>query len=193
MEYGVAESLEYYDDDSPTLIVMSYDPGVTVGWAVHRAPIDSLITMGFKGTVSDARFAWCAGAVGSGRSEDECVDVMVDLMREAYVLGDYSREKPDKFVVVMEDFIPRMFAQDRAFLSPVRVFSKFERDLYKMNRDLDFQVRYVKQSSSDALSIVSDARLKTWNLYRPGSIHARDAQKHGVLACRKFASGLLRV
>jgi hypothetical protein len=172
--------MEYQDDGSPTLLVVSYDPGVTTGWATHRLPIEPLMANGFKETVRDPRFAWTSGELGG--TEDQIVDQMVEVLKALYVLGDYS--SGDLFLIAMEDFILRRSEMDRSLLSPVRVFSKFERDLYKTG----LRWAYVKQSSSDALSVVTDARLQAWNLYKAGSVHARDAQRHGILAARKFSS-----
>lgn len=176
--------LEYADDDSACLIVVSYDPGGTTGWAVHRVPIDVLIIGGFKAATRDPRFAWTSGQFFG--HEDDMVDSMIDVLKSAYVLGDYGVNVQDRFVVVMEDFILRRSESDRSLLSPVRIEAKFSRDLYKTG----LRWAYVKQSASDAKNVVSDARLQAWNLYKPGSEHARDAQRHGILAARRYASDI---
>lgn len=183
-----------YEDEGQALIVLSFDPGMTTGWALHRLDHDVLVSSGFTEAVWSSRSGFALGQLTGG--EDEQVDEMVELTRYAYSLGVYDPEEsarisgapPDVFVVVMEDFVPRFLEQDRSFLAPVRLFSKYERELYRIRKDSGVCLPYVKQSASDAKNTVTDARLSRWNLYRPGMSHARDAQRHGILAARKYAS-----
>lgn len=181
--------LEYVDDDSPTLLIASFDPGVTTGWAVHRVPMDSLCTLGFREASRDPRFGWASGQLAAdpahGRGGlDYIVDEMVAVTRAAYVLGDYVGE--DVFMVAMEGFSMRIMDSQWHTLAPVRVAEKYEYWKHTVKDRVRFG--YVHQSASDAKNVVSDARLKTWNLYKPGSEHARDAQRHGVLAARRWSS-----
>jgi hypothetical protein len=176
--------------EEPALIVLSFDPGVTTGWAVHRLELHALITSGFSSAIWAPGSGWCSGEL-AGLTENHVVDEMFALTREAYALGDYSTARSgggDRFAIAMEDFVPRMLEQKRSFLSPVRVFSKYEYALHMRLEALGVRLPYIKQSASDAKNVVSDERLTRWQLYVPGSPHARDAQRHGVLLARKYAS-----
>lgn len=168
------------------LIVISFDPGVTTGWAVHRLDLKSLLKEGFTRSIWNSSSGWVCGEIGGdGLGEDAAVDSMMNLTRIAYSLGDYAY---DVFAIVMEDFVPRMLEQKRSFLSPVRVFAKYERDLYQARLLSGLALPYFKQSASDAKNVVTDDRLTRWQLYRAGSVHSRDAQRHGVLFARKVSS-----
>jgi hypothetical protein len=181
-----------YDDSGEALIVLSFDPGVTTGWALHRLDRSVLLTDGFTEAIWSDRSGWTSGQLVG--SENSIAYQMLDLTRFAYSLGDYTPQEsglesgglPDDFMIVMEDFIPRMIEGKRSFLSPVRVFAKFEL-LLEDRLPASLRVPYVKQSASDAKNVVTDQRLVRWNVYRPGLEHARDAQRHGILAARKYA------
>lgn len=181
----VSVDIDYEDDGSPALIIISFDPGVTTGWAIHRTPISVLLTSGFSEAVWDPRFGWASGQIG-GLNEDDTTDVMVDLTRTAYSLGDYRAG--DRFAIAMEDFILQIMQMDRSLLSPVRVFSKYEYAMKKLTQASGVVLPYFKASASDAKRVVTDERLSRWNLLKPGQIHARDAQRHGILLTRKYSS-----
>lgn len=186
---GASRAVEmgYEDDGSACLIVVSFDPGVTTGWAIHRTPIDTLTSQGFSEAVWDARFGWCSGQIG-GLDEDDTTDAMIELTRYAYTLGDYSSRVGDRFAIAMEDFVLQILQMDRSLLSPVRVFSKYEYAMKKLCEASGVVLPYHKASASDAKRIVTDERLSRWNLLKPGMQHARDAQRHGILLTRKYSS-----
>lgn len=176
--------LRYEDDGGCGLLVLSFDPGVTTGWAVHRLDLKVLMASGFQEALRSAASGYALGEL-RGQTENEMVDEMVAMTRSVFTLGDYAAG--DHFAIVMEDFILRRSESDRSLLAPVRVFSKYEYALDVLTRG-KVALPYVKQSASDAKTIVTDDRLIRWGVYRPGSVHARDAQRHGILFSRKVAS-----
>lgn len=181
--------LHYADNGGRGLVVVSFDPGQTTGWAVHRLDLDSLVGSGFVNTIYRETSGFCLGQIvgdGSDDSEMDMAEEMVDITRAAYTLGDYS--SGDLFAIVMEDFILRRSESDRTLLAPVRVFSRYEMCLRQVTRAGGITLPYFKQSASDAKNVVTDARLLRWQVYVSGMVHARDAQRHGILFCRKVAS-----
>lgn len=182
--------LSYRDDGSRGLIVVSFDPGVTTGWAVHRLNLDSLLATGFVNTIYQDTSGFALGQIygdGSDEAEFSMVHEMLDVVRAGFTLGDY--EAGDLFAVVMEDFILRMQTRERSLLAPVRVFSRYEMLAHEVLGGAGVTLPYFKQSPSDALNVISDARLKRWNVYDQScGAHARDAQRHGILFARKVAS-----
>lgn len=181
--------VDYEDNGGRGLVVVSFDPGVTTGWAVHRIDFGELKLGGFSSAIYKDTSGFGLGQItgdGSDASEFRMVDTMMDIVRSAYVLGDY--DEGDLFAIVMEDFVLQRSEASRSLLAPVRVFSRFEDRLYTIGRDSGVRLPYVKQSASDAKNVVSDLRLQRWNVYRPGMEHARDAQRHGILFARKVAS-----
>lgn len=189
------------------LIVCAFDPGETTGWSWHCAAKESLLRKGtaaslremrpdvelktLDASVRDLDLGMERGQFGKGDglSEDGQVDRMMELIRGAW--GAYDVEEGlDTFAVVAEDFILRMLSMDRNLLTPVRLNAKLERDM----RGVGFRLHL--QSPSDAKQAVTDARLKLWNVYDRGSgVHARDAQRHGILFLRRWSSqpGLRKV
>lgn len=158
---------------------LAYDPGVTTGWAVFRVPRERLLARGFIEAIRpDAGGAWNAGEFTG--SEDYAVDTMLDIARLVY--GEVDEDSGDEWAILVEDFVVRMIKMDRSFLSPVRIESMFRREMRGA------PVLVERRFSSDAMNIVTDGRLRDWNLYRPGSDHARDAMRHAVLMCRRYSS-----
>lgn len=171
--------------NDPTLIVVSFDPGGTTGWAVHQAGINALEVGGWT-FARQGHLSWDYGEF-QDRSEWYMVDQMVQLVREAW---SFLREGAgDLLAVVNEDFQLRQFSTDRNLLSPVRINSAFR---YTMRGS---GVPCFLQQPSDALFSITDERLRLWNLWQehPGKTkkeldHRRDAQRHGIFFVRKFAS-----
>lgn len=188
---AVELGLSYRDDGGRGLVVVSFDPGVTTGWAVHRLDLDSLVGRGFVETIYDDTSGFALGEIrgdGSDESEMDMAEAMVGLVRSAYVLGDYAGG--DLFAIVMEDFVLRRSEASRSLLAPVRVFSRFEMALRGVTSGAGVVLPYFKQSAADAKNVVTDERLRRWNVYEEsvGAVHARDAQRHGILFARKVAS-----
>jgi hypothetical protein len=115
---------------------------------------------------------------------------MVDITRAAWALADTVPVAEggcgDHFVIAMENFTLQILDSAWHTLAPVRVAEKYEYWMHTVRQAVRFA--YVMHSANDAKNIVTDARLIAWNVYKPGSVHARDAQRHGILTARKWAS-----
>lgn len=181
------------------LIVCAFDPGVTTGWSWHSAAKESLLRKGTALTLREMRpdveletldpdVAEMDLGMEKGQitgPEDDQVDQMMVLMRRCWSAYSVDPSAGDSFAVVTEDFILRRPEMDRSLLAPVRLNAKLERDMRGAG------LRLWVQSPSDAKNVCTDARLRTWNVYDPGSgAHARDAQRHGILFLRRWASQL---
>ena len=179
------------------VIVVAFDPGDTTGWSSHSAPKDLLMGGGTRATLCSMRRAmdgdglygsenigWRLGqfGVGEGLDEDQQTDRMIETCRMAWGVWEVD-ESTDTFFVVLEDFILRRNEMSRSLLSPVRLIAKFE---YAFRRK---GIYVCRQSPGDAKNVVTDARLRSWNVYQASSgVHARDAQRHGILALRRWGS-----
>lgn len=158
---------------------LAFDPGVTTGWCVYRLPKLLLLEGGFLEAIRPGNGGgWNAGEFTGG--DDYAVDTMLDIARMVY--AEVDEEAGDEWVILVEDFIVRMISMDRSFLSPVRIGAAFRREMRRAPVLVDFR------TSSDAMNVVTDGRLRDWNLYRPGSVHARDAQRHSILTARRYSS-----
>ena len=92
--------------------------------------------------------------------------------------------------VIVEDFILRHSSSDRSLLSPVRITAM----LYSMLTDEEDSISVHMQQPSDAMSIVTDARLKELGLWQVGRRHANDAARHMVLfLTRLLQSDVLKI
>lgn len=162
------------------VIVVSFDPGETTGWAVHAVDRELLVHKGFRAAVRDGG----EYRIGQFKHVDE--DAMADIMAERvrWAWRTYiEEEETDTFVVVLEAFRLRMLSRDPALLSPVRIMAKYEREMRTSG------VRQFLQEPVDALRIITDGRLRDWGLYDSAAGgHARDAQRHGILWLRKYSS-----
>lgn len=158
---------------------LAFDPGVSTGWCVHRLPKERLLAEGFLQAIRPGNGgAWNAGEFTGG--DNYAVDTMLDISRLVY--EEVDEEAGDEWVILVEDFILRRLQMDRALLSPVRIGAMFAREMRHAPVLVDFR------TSSDAMNVVTDGRLRDWNLYRPGSNHARDAQRHSILTARRYSS-----
>lgn len=164
---------------SGLVICVSFDPGETTGWAVHAVDRELLVGKGFRASVRDGDYH-----VGQFKHADE--NAMADMMRERvrWAWKQFIEdEATDTFVVVLESFRLRMLSRDPALLSPVRIMAKYE---YAM---ANAGLRTFLQEPVDAMRIITDGRLRDWGLYDASAgVHARDAQRHGVLWLRKYSS-----
>lgn len=158
---------------------LAFDPGVTTGWAVFRVPREKLLADGFIQAIRPGTGAgWNAGEF-SGEEEGQ-VDLMLDIART--VFAEVDEESGDVWSVVVEGFVVRMLSMKKSFLSPVRLAAKFRREMRNA------PVMLEEPFSSDAMNIVTDGRLRDWNLYRPGSDHVRDAMRHAIMMQRRYSS-----
>lgn len=158
------------------LVTVWADPGDTTGWSIHRAPIDLLMREGQVGAMRQVK--WKSGQFNAG-STSANVDAYLDLCRAAY---EKVADEEDVFVIGSEGFILRMLSTEPSLLEPVR-----------FNAVLDDRLRGTgtwaeRQMPSEAMNTITDQRLKLWGVHKPGAIHARDAQRHGLLFLRRFAA-----
>lgn len=161
--------------------VFAVDPGTHTGWSCIWFDPDVLFNNNLK--VSKAPVAWQAGQfIGE---EVQQVDFLLNKIRD-----DFGG---DGMAVVVEDFVVRSVKMERTFLSPVRIGHMLAYGLHIGGKEQDGVWRSRKvwdwASSSDAINVCTDARLKIWQTYLPGPDHPRDATRHGHLWLRRLKSG----
>lgn len=153
----------------PTIV--SVDPGGTTGWSVISVHPESLVDPDVS--ILENVIHWSHGQiVGPEDSQASQVLGLIDSWPGCMVL--------------IEDFVLRVSSGDRDLLSPVRITAKIEFGLYVA----DGNVPVHKQMPSEAKSVATDSRLKSWGFYeRKGGLeHARDADRHGLVWLRKCKS-----
>lgn len=158
------------------LVVVWADPGVTTGWSIHRVPIPMLMREGQVGSMSQVQ--WKTGQIRGG-STSANVDGYLELGRAAY---ERLADEDDIFVLGTEGFVLMMQSTDPDLLEPVRFNSVLEDRLRGTGQGVEVQL------ASPAMVTITDQRLKLWGAWKAGADHARDAQRHGLLFMRRFAS-----
>lgn len=160
------------------LVVVWADPGVTTGWSVHRVVVSELLVRGQVGSVG--RMWWRSGQYRSAGTS-EAVDSYLNLVRAVY---EKSGEE-DIVVIGCEGFTLMMQSTDPALLEPVRFLAVLQDRLRETEygREVGVQVQQPGERS-----IISEDRLRLWGLWKPGMVHARDAQQHGLAFLRRFAT-----
>lgn len=157
------------------LVVVWADPGVTTGWSVHRVEVSLLLREGQVGSVS--RLWWRSGQFRSPGTS-EAVDSYLALCRAAW-----EKAEPEDLVVIgCESFSLRMQSSDPALLEPVRFLAVLN------DRLRESGVEVQTQGASEMKNIITEQRLRLWGLWKQGAEHGRDAQRHGLLFLRRFAS-----
>lgn len=171
--------------------VFCVDPGGTCGWAWACLGFKELRTQGVVASLQAARryrggllLADSRFMVGEITDPDEG-SMAERVWSQLIVCGEMGARAsagavPEITDLVLEDFLLRERTSARNLLSPVRLNSKFEDYVRRERPDIQLHL----QSPSDK-SIISDERLKRWNLYFKGQQHARDAERHLVLWLRK--------
>lgn len=157
----------------PALVVVWADPGVTTGWCVLRVDIEKLIALGQVGV---RRWLWWK--VGAFRHEttSASVDSFMALGRAAWERAG----EEDVVVMGYEGFSLEMQSRDVALLEPVR----FEAVLKDRLRGTG--VTAERQMPGER-HVITDARLRLWDMWVPGLDHPREALKHGLVFLRRFA------
>lgn len=160
------------------LVVVSADPGVTTGWAVHRIPACRLLA---EGLVACAGLLRCSVGQFRGGSTSDNVDAFLNLARATY---EELTEEGDAWAMVVESFSLRMLSSDPALLEPERFASVLRDRLRGTGQGVEWQ------QPSEALSTITDARLGLWGLaeHSAGRAHGRDAQRHGLYYARRWSS-----
>jgi hypothetical protein len=159
----------------PALVVVWADPGRMTGWSVHRVPIWDLME---RGQVGSTAVTWSRLGQFGATSTSDAVDSYLGLCRAAWEKAG----EEDVVVIGCEGFTLMMNSKDHWLLEPVRFLSVLQ------DRLRETEVRVEVQGATDAKTTITDNRLKTWGLYVPGSDHARDAQRHGLLYLRRFST-----
>jgi hypothetical protein len=156
------------------LVVVWADPGVTTGWCVLRVPIKRLLELGQVGCVP---FLWWR--IGQYRSPDtsSAVDTFLGLAREVWARS----EEGDLVVVGCEGFSLEMLSRDVALREPVRFLAVLRDRLRGTGVGVEVQMPGER-------TVITDARLQLWGLHQPGLEHGRDAERHGLVFLRRFAS-----
>lgn len=119
------------------------------------------------------------------RGVDKLMELVEGSRARAEVLAEgatLARSKPSQIrqVVIVEDFILRQRTQSRDLLSPVRIGARLADRLHVASMG-----EPIWQQPSDAKSIVTDKRMKAWDIWQPGQPHACDAIRHLLLWLRK--------
>jgi hypothetical protein len=161
-------------DSGPALVVVWADPGVTTGWCVLRVPIARLLSLG---QVGSRRWLWWR--VGQFRTSgtSESVDSFLALGRAAWEKAG----EEDVVVLGCEGFSLGMLSRDKALLEPVRFLAVLEDRMRAAGGDVAIEVQMPGERN-----VITDARLRLWDLWVPGPDHPRDALKHGLAFFRRF-------
>lgn len=176
--------------------IIALDPGGTTGWSLFILPktitrdnveIPVLQSLNFHSILELSQANQFAhGQVDCGA---KCGNLYTGhhkgISTEGEAIGVYKLMKlidtwPDA-VIVIEDFVLRTLQKQKDLLSPVRITAALSYELWRRNRC------YFAQNVSDAKSIFTDDRLKTFEVYtEKGAMrHARDADRHLLLFIRR--------
>lgn len=155
------------------LNIIGIDPGKTTGWALWKIPRDSMYGNGQSEIVE--RYS---GEIRG--SESDQVFKLCRFFRTVQGL-DYKLGP----AVVCESFDFGSPLSDPEVYSPVRIAAMlqfcFEQTSLKQVGD----ARLVMQSRTIAKRVASDQRLKAAGLWKPGSDHERDAERHILTALKR--------
>ena len=151
--------------------VFALDPGTHTGWACVWFDPD-VVFGGQK--ISQSPVAWQAGmALGP---EQQQVDFLLSMVCRG------GRFAGPGLGVVVESFVVARISQEQTFLSPVRVGHMFAYGWHLLaGREVA-----AWQSPSDAKNVITDQRLRLWEMYLPGPDHPRDATRHALLWLRRL-------
>jgi hypothetical protein len=167
------------------LVVCAFDPGIRSGWAWFDFDRIEMCTLGTARGLKGAETN--LGQFDSSKGERYAVGQMVELTRRCWEWADID-EECDTFIVTIENFTlsPTLVSTSPELLSPVRMTARYLDRLETSGIAI-----WTRSSASEAKNTVTDQRLKLWNQYSSSSgEHARDAQRHGILIARKYASEL---
>ena len=173
---------EHATDENTSVALLAFDPGGITGWSMVTTTIGKIMDPTIQ--AAQVPTAWWHGQIDCTARDKKQV-----FWREAEAEGVAQMERlyedaPGVHVgVVIEDFLIRRFDKSRPFLSPVRLSSAFDQLMF------DRGVWTDRQMPSDAMTAITDARLKAWDFYvADGLGHARDADRHMLLFIRRLRS-----
>lgn len=165
------------------LVVCAFDPGIQTGWAWYDVDRIDMCTLGTRLGLKGADHEH--GVFDTSKGERHHIDQMIAVTRACWAWAEVNEER-DTFVVTIEDFILRELSSDRELLAPVRLTAR-----YLDRMETSGLAIWTRTTASEAKRTVTDERLRIWNQYDKSSgEHARDAQRHGILVLRKYASDL---
>lgn len=171
-QMGVVAAVE--KADGPALVVVWADPGITTGWCVLRVPIVVLLELGQVGAT---RWLWWKVGQFKYAATGASVDSYLSLCRAAWE----KAEECDIVVLGCEGFSLGMLSRDVSLLEPVRFLAVLVDRLRGTGVGVEVQMPGER-------SVITDARLRLWDLWVPGPDHPRDALKHALVFLRRFAS-----
>jgi len=155
------------------LNIIGIDPGKTTGWALWKIPRVSMYAGGESEIVE--RYS---GEIRGGES-----DQVMKLCRFFRMVQNLDYKLGP--AVVCESFDFGSPLSDPEVYSPVRIAAMlrfcFEQGGVKMVGDS----RLVMQSRTMAKRVANDQRLKAAGLWKPGSDHERDAERHIMTALKR--------
>ena len=154
------------------LAVVWADPGKMTGWCVVRVPVKTLLRLGQVGSTSQT---WWRSGQYEAVSTSDAVDKYLGVARQVWERS----EEDDAVVIGCEGFSLQMQSTDYWLLEPVRFLAVLQ------DRMLAAGVRVEVQMPGER-TIITDARLQSWGLWKPGAVHARDAQRHCLRFLRRF-------
>ncbi len=165
--------------------IAAIDPGLSTGCAWACVGRKELKRLGAHGAL--------LSAVEAGRWQGEEINGDSDAARvQAILLWLESRHEATYRVTsgymsavshfIVEDFVRREDTTDSSLLAPVRIMEK----LFEWVLPDDPLMQVLKQQPSQAKSVVTDDRLKSWGLWMRGSRHVRDANRHIIIALRQI-------
>jgi hypothetical protein len=176
------------DKSSSLVSLFAIDPGGTTGWA-------ATLNLDISGPICEEDIPFVRGecgwlgdgvdpdATGHFASTFTLEQHLADEVKQAafldHKLSQVVRASTCGVTVIIEDFVPRIFNQSRAFLSPVRVISML--NVFLVERP--YSVVY--QQPSLAKSTISLEYLAGINQRVPGLVHANDAVRHALTYLRR--------
>lgn len=153
-----------------TLPIIAVDPGGVTGWSVLQIPLrEGIFELPLEQILELSAKTWVHGQI-------DCKNIDVG----ARVLRDLVDQYPHA-AVVFESFFIRQMAVD---LAPVELISIVRHHLWLKNRVMHMQ----QPAMAKALN---DDRLKHAKVYTSvgGLQHARDADRHALMALRRCMEG----
>lgn len=185
------------------ITVVGVDPGGVSGWCVTRLDPDRALAAGQPESVLQALTGMWVGQIGG--PEVDHVDAVLDCVYGSTELLDTWHGfrvvgEGDEFwiadYVIVESFnlrasLSRGAASKHETLSPVRISFGIEWALH--DRGFDGTLIARGSGASDAKAVITDDRLREWDLYvgpKGPKRHQRDAQRHALLASKKILISL---
>lgn len=156
---------------SESVQLLAYDPGGTTGWAKVSLSANCLL----HGSILTGMEFEVGQIPGIDAAQGRQIRLQLALWSGP---------------VVIEDFVLRKFSKDRDLLAPVRITARIEQTVETLREHAPEKPRLpvFKQQPSLAMSVCTDARMRSWGIWTPGAPHANDALRHAVTFLRRCRS-----